>query len=94
MYRDVTVATPLLVQLWLFASPIVYPSSLIPGDWQLRVRAQPDGDGDRRHALGVPRRGRAVARRRACASLAGAIAMLAAGVVYFRRTERFFADVV
>ena len=33
-YRDVTVAIPLLVQLWLFATPVVYPGSLITGGWQ------------------------------------------------------------
>ena len=33
-YRDVAVAVPLLTQLWLFATPVVYPGSLITGAWQ------------------------------------------------------------
>ena len=34
-YRDVTVAIPLLMQLWLFATPVVYPGSLITGGWAI-----------------------------------------------------------
>ena len=33
-YRDLGVAVPLLLQMWLFSSPVVYPSSLIPAKWQ------------------------------------------------------------
>src|SRR5215813_4981948 len=33
-YRDVGMAVPVLIQLWMFASPIVYPSSLVPSKWQ------------------------------------------------------------
>jgi lipopolysaccharide transport system permease protein len=34
MYRDVRYTLPFLVQLWMFASPVVYPSSLVPTQWQ------------------------------------------------------------
>jgi lipopolysaccharide transport system permease protein len=34
LYRDVQYITPFLVQFWLFASPVVYPSSLVPERWQ------------------------------------------------------------
>jgi lipopolysaccharide transport system permease protein len=34
LYRDVQYVTPFLVQFWMFASPVVYPSSLIPEQWQ------------------------------------------------------------
>lgn len=93
MYRDVTVATPLLVQLWLFASPIAYPTSLIPGDWVYLYALNPMVtviDGMRWAFLGAAGPSFGVV----LCSLGGAIAMLTAGVVYFRRTERFFADVV
>jgi len=93
MYRDVTVALPLLVQVWLFASPIVYPTSLIPGDWKYVYAINPMVtviDGMRWAFLGAdaPEIGMV-----AC-SLAGALVLLVAGVLYFRRTEHFFADVV
>jgi lipopolysaccharide transport system permease protein len=93
MYRDVTVATPLLVQLWLFASPIAYPTSLIPGNWQYVYALNPMVtviDGMRWAFLGAD----APTVGTALCSVAGALAMLTAGVLYFRRTERFFADVV
>ena len=93
MYRDVTVALPLLIQVWLFASPIVYPTSLIPGDWKYLYAINPMVtviDGMRWAFLGAeaPEIGMA-----AC-SVAGALVALVAGILYFRRTERFFADVV
>jgi lipopolysaccharide transport system permease protein len=33
-YRDIGMALPVLIQFWMFASPIVYPSSLVPEKWQ------------------------------------------------------------
>jgi lipopolysaccharide transport system permease protein len=33
-YRDIGTALPVLIQLWLFASPIIYPSSLVPEGWR------------------------------------------------------------
>jgi lipopolysaccharide transport system permease protein len=34
MYRDVRYVLPFLVQLWMFASPVAYPSSLVPESWR------------------------------------------------------------
>jgi lipopolysaccharide transport system permease protein len=93
MYRDVTVAIPLLIQLWLFASPIAYPASLIPGEWEYVYALNPMVsviDGSRWAFLGADPPDAGIM---AC-SLAGALLLLAAGILYFRRTERFFADVV
>jgi homopolymeric O-antigen transport system permease protein len=33
-YRDIAALMPLLIQVWMFASPVVYPSSIIPEEWQ------------------------------------------------------------
>jgi lipopolysaccharide transport system permease protein len=93
MYRDVTVATPLLVQLWLFASPIAYPTSLIPRGWIYLYALNPMVtiiDGMRWAFLGAAAPSVGVV----LCSVAGASAILTIGVLYFRRTERFFADVV
>ncbi len=40
-YRDVGVALPVLIQLWMFVSPIVYPSSLVPARWKLIYSLNP-----------------------------------------------------
>ncbi|MFN3373210.1 MAG: ABC transporter permease, partial [Chloroflexus sp.] len=40
-YRDVRHATPFMIQLWLFATPVVYPTSLIQGPWQLVYALNP-----------------------------------------------------
>jgi lipopolysaccharide transport system permease protein len=93
MYRDVQVAVPLFVQLWLFASPIAYPSSLIPGDWLYLYALNPMVtviDGMRWAFLGSDAPSLDVV---AC-SVAGALCVLVVSVLYFRRAERFFADVV
>jgi lipopolysaccharide transport system permease protein len=34
MYRDVRYTVPFLIQIWMFASPVIYPSNLVPGRWQ------------------------------------------------------------
>jgi len=40
-YRDVGIALPVLIQLWMFASPVVYPLSLVPQRWQLAYSLNP-----------------------------------------------------
>ena len=40
-YRDVRYALPFLVQLWLFASPVIYPTSLVPANWRWLLSLNP-----------------------------------------------------
>jgi lipopolysaccharide transport system permease protein len=40
-YRDVRFAVPLILQVWLYASPVIYPSSLVPPEWQALYRINP-----------------------------------------------------
>ena len=92
-YRDVTVAIPLLVQLWLFATPVIYPGSLIAGGWRYVYALNPMVsviDGVRWGFLGAP----APEAAMVAISAAAAVGVLVAGAVYFRRAERFFADIV
>jgi len=92
-YRDVRHAVPFLVQTWLFATPIAYPSSLIPEVWRPVYALNPMVgvvEGFRWALLGA---NTAPGPMIAVSSLA-AVTMLAAGALYFRRTERIFADVV
>jgi lipopolysaccharide transport system permease protein len=91
-YRDVNHAVTLLVQLWLFVSPVAYPSSLVPEAWRPLYALNPVAgllDGFRWAVLGAPWRGTAH-----FVSLAVTAALLIGGVLYFQRVERRFADVI
>jgi len=91
-YRDVRYVLPFLTQLWLFATPVVYSSSLVPGRWRAFYGLNPMVgvvDGFRWALLGTEAPGPAAA-----VSTMAAVAVLAGGALYFRRVERSFADVV
>jgi lipopolysaccharide transport system permease protein len=91
-YRDVNHAVTLLVQLWLFVSPVAYPSSLVPNAWRPLYALNPVAgvlDGFRWAMLGAPWPG-----SRLVLSLGVTAALLISGVLYFQRVERRFADVI
>jgi lipopolysaccharide transport system permease protein len=91
-YRDVRHAISFVFQVWLFASPVVYPSSLIDGWWEYVFAANPIVgvlDGFRWSALGAPPPG-----PEDLISLVVGTLLIASGTVYFRRAERRFADVI
>jgi lipopolysaccharide transport system permease protein len=92
-YRDVRHVIPFLVQIWLFATPVAYSSALVPERWRLVYGLNPMVavvDGFRwmvAPAARPPVAGLGVA--------VGAVAVvLVAGLYFFRRMERTFADVV
>ena len=83
---------PFLTQLWLFVTPVAYPTSLLPQRWRALYALNPMVgvvEGFRWALLGGARAGRARPRLRA-----GALVYWSAGALYFRRVERTFADVV
>jgi lipopolysaccharide transport system permease protein len=91
-YRDVRQVLPLLVQIWLFASPVVYSSSLVPSEWQYVYALNPMVtvlNGFRWSVTSGPAPG-----PESFVSLAVVVALLVFGLAYFRRSERSFADVV
>ena len=92
-YRDVRYAVPFLVQLWMFATPVAYPSSLLPEQWRAVYALNPMVgviEGFRWALLGTDTRpGPMLA-----VSSAAAVLLLVASVLYFRRVERHFADLV
>jgi lipopolysaccharide transport system permease protein len=90
-YRDVKYVVPFLLQLWMFASPVVYPLSLVPPAYRTLYALNPlaGAVAGFRGALvgGGP------AARELALSFGAACILCAAGAAYFRRTERVFADV-
>lgn len=91
-YRDVGNVLGLLMQLWLLASPVAYPSSLVPDEWRWVYALNPMVgvlDAARWSLLDAPSPGADV-----LASAATALGLLVLGLVYFQRTERQFADLI
>lgn len=91
-YRDVRHTMTFLVQVWLFASPVVYASSLVEGAWRYLYALNPMVtvlDGFRWSLVDGPAPG-----REALVSLAVVASVLAGGLVYFLRAERRFADLI
>jgi lipopolysaccharide transport system permease protein len=92
-FRDVRYVLPFLTQLWLFATPIAYPSSLLAEPWRTIYGVNPMVgvvEGFRWALLGTAS---APGSMIAVSGLA-ALALLISGAYYFRRMERSFADVV
>jgi lipopolysaccharide transport system permease protein len=91
-YRDVRHLSPFLVQLWMYASPIVYPMSLLPESYRPFYALNPLAGaitGFRAMLLGTE----PVTATQLGLSFIGALLVLALGTLYFRRTERVFADI-
>ena len=92
-YRDVTLAVPVLVQTWLFATPVIYPATLLTGIWEYIYALNPMVSvisGVRWSILGAaaPKLGTIAI------SVGSALLVLGIALAYFRRTEQFFADLV
>jgi lipopolysaccharide transport system permease protein len=92
-YRDVRYAIPFLIQAWLYATPVVYPASIVPAQFRAIYGLNPMAgviEGFRWALLGsteldVPL---------LCVSLAVIVGLLVSGLFYFKRMERNFADVI
>jgi lipopolysaccharide transport system permease protein len=91
-YRDVRYALPFALQIWMFLSPVIYPSSIVPARWKWLFGLNPlVGLVDAFRAALV---GREPEWSTLLVSLGAAAAAVAAGLAYFRRVERSFADVL
>jgi lipopolysaccharide transport system permease protein len=92
-FRDVRYMVPFLVQAWLFASPIAYPSSLLDEPWRTLYGLNPMVgvvEGFRWALLGTETAPGPIV----IVSTVVAVALLVSGAFYFRRMEKTFADVV
>jgi lipopolysaccharide transport system permease protein len=92
-FRDVRYAVPFLVQAWMFATPIAYPSSLLDEPWRTLYGINPMAgvvEGFRWALLGTETAPGPIV----FVSALVAVGLLISGAFYFRRMEKTFADVV
>jgi lipopolysaccharide transport system permease protein len=92
-YRDVRYTIPFLTQLWLFATPVAYPSSLVPEKFRALLGLNPMAgvvEGFRWALLGKAE----APGPMLVVSIAAVVLLLIGGLTYFRQTEKTFADVV
>ena len=92
-FRDVRYAIPFLVQAWMFATPIAYPSSLLDEPWRTLYGINPMAgvvEGFRWALLGTETAPGPIV----IVSALVAVGLLISGAFYFRRMEKTFADVV
>jgi lipopolysaccharide transport system permease protein len=92
-YRDVRHVIPFLTQLWLFATPIAYPSSLLSEPWRTLYGLNPMAgvvEGFRWALLGTDTAPGPIL----IVSTLAAVGLLVGGVFYLRRMEETFADVI
>ena len=93
IYRDVRYTLPFLTQLWMFATPVVYPSSLVPREWWFLYSLNPMVgvvEGFRWSLLGKAAPSETVL----VVSAAVVLFIFGAGIVYFGRMEQTLADVI
>ena len=92
-FRDVRFVVPFLIQAWLFLTPIVYPSSLLPEPWRTLYGINPMAgvvEGFRWALLGTD----TAPGSMMILSVLAAILILIGGAYYFRRMETKMADVL
>jgi len=93
LYRDINYILPFLTQFWMFLTPVAYPSSMIPSEWQVIYALNPMVgvvEGFRWVLLGT---GQPPGIMTLVSSIV-AVVLLISGMFYFRRMERLFADMV
>ena len=91
-YRDFRYVVPFMLQFWMFATPVVYPVSLVPERWQWLLYLNPMAglvDAYRACFLARPFDPTGLA-----ISGAMSVAFFVLGIVYFGRVERRFADII
>jgi lipopolysaccharide transport system permease protein len=91
-YRDFQYTVPFIIQLWLFASPVVYPASLVPESIRFLYGLNPMAgviEGFRWALYGTAMPGAMM-----LVSAGVVLLLLISGAFYFRRMEQYYADVV
>lgn len=92
-YRDVAYVIPFLVQAWMYATPVVFSTSLVPEHWRTLYALNPlvaAIEGTRWAILGQS----SITLEMLLSSVAVTSVVLVTGLLFFRRVERTFADVI
>jgi len=92
-YRDIKYTVPFFLQIWLFVTPVIYPSSMVPEKFRALMALNPlAGIIDTFRASIVPEK--PIDWQLLTGSLLLTVVIFSAGCAYFRKTERSFADIV
>ncbi len=93
LYRDVRYVLPFLVQFWMFASPVAYPSSLVPAKWRWLYGLNPMAGVIEGFRWALTGHGQPPGALLAASSVAVVLLVLG-GLVYYHAVEGKIADVV
>ena len=91
-YRDFRHIVPFFVQIWMFLTPVVYATRIIPENWRWLILLNPMAgivDAYRSAILGKSFEWGSLG-----ISMGIAVVIFLCGLIYFRKTERYFADIV
>ncbi|PKL77381.1 MAG: phosphate ABC transporter permease [Candidatus Melainabacteria bacterium HGW-Melainabacteria-1] len=94
MYRDINYMLPFITQLWMFISPVVYASSIVPEKWRVLYSLNPMAgvvEGFRWALLGTQQ---SISPLMIAISSVIALTLFISGLFFFRRMERIFADMI
>src|SRR3989344_1699075 len=92
-FRDVRYALPFFIQILLFVTPVIYPTTIIPAQFQWLLALNPMTgviEAARFSIFGSPIENPSLL----LISAISALVLFSIGILYFRKTERFFADIV
>jgi homopolymeric O-antigen transport system permease protein len=92
-YRDCSTALPYFIQVWMYASPVIYPVSMVPAQWQPLFALNPAVgfiEGFRWAVLGRS----AINTHILGITIIMSVIALMTGLFFFRRVERRFADFI
>ncbi|MCX7840999.1 MAG: ABC transporter permease, partial [Anaerolineae bacterium] len=92
-YRDVNHLLPFLVQVWMYATPVVYPATLFPERWRPLLGLNPMAGVIEGFRWALTNRGEPPGPLLGVSAII-VIIVLVSGALFFRNTERTFADVV
>jgi len=93
MYRDVKYVLPFFVQLWMFATPVIYPSSLVPRAWRAVYGLNPMVTAIEGFRWTVTGHGQLTGVM-ILASAGAAVALIVSGVMFFNKIDSAIPDIV
>jgi len=93
LFRDINYVLPFLTQFWMYLTPVAYPSSMIPTEWQVIYALNPMTGVVEGFRWALLDTGQPPGIMTLVSSIA-AVVLLISGLFYFRRMERLFADMV